>query len=154
MRDIEAFRPREGKFHVRQSVDAVTAGVNILAVDFVHGHGPRTGSMRERHRIAAPAVGGHPEFERAYRVQMNTLEAMPVFLPALWIAAYYFTKVPLLAPALGLVWIVGRIVYMQSYMADPSKRSLGFTISALSQMPSPLLAVAGLVLSWSRNDSA
>src|SRR5436189_5584279 len=31
----------------------------------------------------------------------------------------------------GLVWIVGRIVYMQAYMADPSKRSLGFAISAL-----------------------
>ena len=43
-------------------------------------------------------------------------------------------KVPLLAPAIGLVWIVGRIVYMQAYMGDPAKRSLGFTISAVSQI--------------------
>jgi len=127
----------------------ITAGVTILAVIFYIVTAIRVGTMRERHNIAAPAVTGHPEFERAYRVQMNTLEAMPVFLPALWIAAYYFTRVPLLAPAIGLVWIVGRIVYMQAYMADPSRRSLGFTISALSQIALLLLAIAGLVMSWS-----
>ena len=104
--------------------------------------------MREKHNIVAPEVTGHPEFERAYRVQMNTLEAMPVFLPALWIAAYYFTKVPLLAPALGLVWVVGRITYMQAYMTDPAKRGLGFTIATLSQIALLLIAIAGLVMSW------
>ena len=127
----------------------VTAGVTILAVIFYIVTATRVGRMREKHNIVAPAVTGHPQFERAYRVQMNTLEAMPVFLPALWIAAYYFTRVPLLAPAIGLVWIVGRIVYMQAYMADPSRRSLGFTISALSQIALLLLAIAGLVMSWS-----
>ena len=132
----------------------ITAGVTILAVIFYIVTAIRVGTMRERHNIAAPAMTGHPQFERAYRVQMNTLEAMPVFLPALWISAYYFTKVPLLAPAIGLVWIVGRIVYMQAYMADPSKRSLGFAISALSQIALLLLAAAGLVMSWSSTTSA
>jgi len=132
----------------------VTAGVTILAVIFYIVTAWRVGTMRERHNIAAPAVTGHPEFERAYRVQMNTLEAMPVFLPALWIAAAWFTKVPLLAPALGLVWIVGRIIYMQAYMADPSKRSLGFTISALAQIALLILAIAGIVMSWSSTTSA
>jgi glutathione S-transferase len=132
----------------------VTAAVTILAVIFYMVTAWRTGSMREKHGIAAPAVAGHPQFERAYRVQMNTLEAMPVFLPALWIGAYYFTKVPLLAPALGLVWIVGRIVYMQAYMADPSKRSLGFTISALATVALLLIAIAGIVMSWSGAISA
>ena len=131
-----------------------TAAVTILAVIFYMVTAWRTGSMREKHGIAAPAVAGHPEFERAYRVQMNTLEAMPVFLPALWIGAYYFTKVPLLAPALGLVWIVGRIVYMQAYMADPSKRSLGFAISSLANVALLLIAVAGIVMSWSSTTSA
>jgi glutathione S-transferase len=105
--------------------------------------------MREKHEVRAPAVSGHPDFERAYRVQMNTLEAMPIFLPALWLAAVYFTRVPLLAPAIGLVWIVGRIIYMQAYMADPSRRGLGFTISALSQIALLLLALAGIVMTWS-----
>ena len=132
----------------------ITAGVTILAVIFYMVTAWRAGAMREKHNIVAPAVSGHPEFERAWRVQMNTLEAMPVFLPALWIAAYYFTKVPLLAPALGLVWIVGRIVYMQAYMADPSRRSLGFTISAVSSVALLLLAIAGLVMSWSTTSPA
>ena len=126
----------------------VTAGITILAVIFYMVTAWRVGSMREKHNIAAPAVIGHPEFERAYRVQMNTLEAMPVFLPVLWLAAVYFTRVPLLAPALGLVWIVGRIVYMQAYMADPSKRSLGFTISALATVALLILAIAGIVMTW------
>jgi len=132
----------------------VTAGVTILAVIFYIVTAIRVGRMREKHNIVAPAVAGHPEFERAYRVQMNTLEAMPVFLPALWIAAYYFTKVPLLAPALGLVWVVGRITYMQAYMTDPAKRGLGFTIATLSQIALLLIAVAGLVMSWHSTTSA
>ena len=132
----------------------VTAGVTILAVIFYMVTAWRVGTMREKHNIAAPAVTGNPEFERAYRVQMNTLEAMPVFLPSLWIAAYYFTKVPLLAPALGLVWIVGRIIYMQAYMADPSKRSLGFSISAFATVALLILAIAGIAMSWSSTTSA
>jgi len=132
----------------------VTAGVTILAVIFYMVTAWRVGTMREKHDIAAPAVTGHPEFERAFRVQTNTLEAMPVFLPVLWIAAFTFTRVPLLAPALGLVWIVGRIVYMQAYMDDPSKRSLGFTISALATVALVLLAIAGVVMTWTGLSSA
>jgi len=127
----------------------LTAVVSILAIVFYIVTLIRVGNMREKHEVRAPAVSGHPDFERAYRVQMNTLEAMPIFLPALWLAAVYFTRVPLLAPAIGLVWIVGRIIYMQAYMADPSRRGLGFTISALSQIALLLLALAGIVMTWS-----
>jgi len=70
-------------------------------------------------------------------------------LPALWLASIYFTKVGLLAPAIGLVWVVGRIVYMQAYMAHPSKRGLGFGMSALSQIALLLLAIAGIAMAWS-----
>lgn len=132
----------------------LTAAVTILAVIFYIVTAIRVGNMREKHDVRAPAVTGQPEFERAYRVQMNTLEAMPVFLPALWLAAIYFTKVPMLAPAIGLVWIVGRIIYMQAYMADPAKRSLGFGISALCQIALLLLAIAGIVMLWSGTTSA
>ena len=34
-------------------------------------------------------MSGHPDFERAFRIQMNTLEWMPIFLPALWLFAIY-----------------------------------------------------------------
>ena len=132
----------------------VTAGVTILAVIFYMVTAWRVGGMREKHNVAAPAVTGHPDFERAFRVQMNTLEAMPVFLPVLWIAALFFTRVPMLAPAFGLVWIVGRIVYMQAYMADPAKRSLGFTISVLATVSLLLLAIAGIIMTWTGLSSA
>jgi glutathione S-transferase len=132
----------------------VTAGITILALILYMVTGIRAGKMREKHDIRAPAVTGHPEYERAYCIQMNTLESMPVFLPALWLAAIYFTRIPLLAPAIGLVWIVGRIIYMQAYMADPSKRSLGFQIALLSVIALLLLAIAGIIMTWSSTSAA
>ena len=132
----------------------LTAAVTILAIIFYIVAAMRVGRAREKYAIMAPATTGHPQFERAYRVQMNTLEAMPVFLPALWLAAYYFTKLPLLAPAVGLIWIVGRVIYMQAYIEDPTKRSLGFGISALSQIVLLLLAIAGIVMTWSSTAAA
>jgi glutathione S-transferase len=36
------------------------------------------------------------------------------------------------AAAVGLVWIVGRVVYQRGYVADPSKREAGFLIQALA----------------------
>ncbi|HEY1615567.1 MAG TPA: MAPEG family protein [Rhizomicrobium sp.] len=129
--------------------DLLAALVTVLAIIVYMVTAFRVGRMREKHGVAAPAVTGHPAFERAYRVQMNTLESMPIFLPALWLATLYFVLVPFLAPALGLVWIVGRIVYMQAYIADPAKRGLGFGIAGVSQLALLLLAIAGIVMSWS-----
>jgi glutathione S-transferase len=122
-----------------------TAIVSILAILVLFWTGLRVGGMRGKHNIQAPAVSGHPEFERAYRVQMNTMEQFVIFLPLLWLASTFFHMLPLLAGALGLVWIVGRIVYAQAYMADPSKRGLGFGISALANLALLILAIIGLV---------
>ena len=44
-------------------------------------------AARGRHKVRAPATTGPEEFERAYRVQMNTLENAVIFLPALWLAS-------------------------------------------------------------------
>ena len=41
------------------------------------------GRARRRYDIKAPAVTGAPEFERAFRVQQNTLEQLVWFIPAL-----------------------------------------------------------------------
>jgi glutathione S-transferase len=108
----------------------------------------RAGHMRGRHNIVAPAVTGHPEFDRAYRVQMNTIEQLILFLPLLWLATTYFHMVPLLPGAFGLIWIVGRIVYMQAYMANPSSRSLGFMIGALATIGLLILSLIGIVQTW------
>ncbi len=85
------------------------------------------GRARGKYEIKAPAVSGHPLFERAYRVQMNTLEGTLMFLPVLWLAAYY--GFPLWAGVLGLAWVLGRVSYMVGYMRDPSRRAFGFMLS-------------------------
>jgi uncharacterized MAPEG superfamily protein len=127
----------------------LTAIVTVLAVLLFFWTGFRVGGMRGKHAIQAPATTGHPEFDRAYRVQMNTLEQLVIFLPLLWIAnAYFHMLSPLLVGALGLVWIVGRIVYAFAYMADPAKRGMGFTIAILATAGLLILSIVGIVQAW------
>jgi glutathione S-transferase len=126
--------------------------VTILACILYMMTAVRVAQMRGKHKIDAPAVTGDPEFERAYRVQMNTLESLPVFLPGLWLATIYFstalTIVWWLPAVFGLLWVVGRYMYMQGYIADASKRSTGFLVSSIAQITLLVLALIGIVMSW------
>ncbi len=88
------------------------------------------GAARAKTKINAPAMTGDPILERAVRIQMNTLEWLPVYLAALWMFALYWND--RIAAVMGLVWIAGRIVYALAYAADPGKRSLGFMIQSLA----------------------
>src|SRR3981189_2459829 len=88
------------------------------------------GRARHRFDVKAPAVTGPPEFERALRVQQNTLEQLIWFLPALWLFAAYVS--PLWASIIGLVWIAGRVYYSVSFYRDPATRELGFIIGFAS----------------------
>jgi glutathione S-transferase len=106
------------------------------------------GRMRGKHEIHAPAVSGAPEFERAFRVQMNTLEQTVLFLPALWLATIYPVLSGYLAPALGLIWLVGRILYASGYMADAPKRSAGFLTAGIALLALLLLAIIGIIHAW------
>ena len=99
-----------------------------------------TGRARTAYGVKAPATTGHLMFERWYRVQMNTLEQLVVFLPALFLFASYVS--PRWGGILGLVFIVGRAVYARSYLADPETRSVGF---ALSFIPTVLLLLGALL---------
>jgi glutathione S-transferase len=90
------------------------------------------GKARIDYGIKAPATSGHELFERAYRIQENTLESLIVTLPALWLCAEFFS--PLVAAALGLVFFIGRILYRAGYMADPEKRGPGFGIGFLANI--------------------
>ena len=105
---------------------ALVAIVTVLVLLFYFWTGLTVGQMRGRHKIDAPAMIGHPEFERAVRVQTNTLEWLVIFLPAMWLCAAYVN--PFLAAGLGVIWIVGRYMYMQGYLKDPKERSMGFLI--------------------------
>mgnify|MGYP001764166139 CR=1 FL=1 len=97
------------------------------------------GQARGKFGVNGPAVTGHPVFERYFRVQMNTLELLVAFLPGLWLFAQYVS--PVWAAVLGVVYIVGRFVYLRSYVADPAKRGLGF---GLSMLPTLALLLGGL----------
>lgn len=116
------------------------AVVTILALMQFYLFGFQVGQMRAKHGIKAPATIGHPEFERMFRVQQNTMEQLVMFLPALWIFGVLGS--PLWAAALGVVFIIGRYVYKRSYVADPSARGLGF---ALSTSAAAILMIGSLI---------
>lgn len=95
---------------------------------------------RGKYGVKAPAVTGHDMFERYYRVQMNTLELLVVFLPALWLAARYWPAAGV--AGIGAIYLVGRFLYMRGYINDPKTRGPGFN---LSLYPAAVLLLAGLV---------
>jgi glutathione S-transferase len=106
------------------------------------------GRMRGKHSVHAPAVTGAPEFERAFRVQMNTLEQYVLFLPVLWLATVYPVLSGYLAPALGLLWLIGRVLYIRGYMAEAAKRSSGFLIAGIALLGLLVLSIVGIVHAW------
>jgi glutathione S-transferase len=118
--------------------------ITVLALMVYLWQGQRVGSARGRLGVAAPATSGNPEFERIFRVQANTLESLIVFLPALWLFCLY-TGGDWLTAALGLVWIVGRILYTTAYSREAGARSMGFGISTLAMLVLLLGAGGGVV---------
>jgi glutathione S-transferase len=121
----------------------LTALVTCLAILAYFLTSFQVGKARETYGIKAPAVSGNPDFERIYRVQMNTLEWMPIFLPALWLFAIYIGDA--IAAALGVVWIIGRILYMIGYAKAANKRGPGFAIQAVAAFILWLGALVGIL---------
>ena len=114
--------------------------VTLLAVVQFMVFGFLVGGARMKHGVKAPATTGNETFERYFRVHMNPLETLAAFLPSLWIAAHYWSP-PAMA-VIGAIYLVGRQLYLASYVRDPAKRSAGY---GLSFMPTAILALAGLV---------
>ena len=102
------------------------------------------GRARVRYGVKAPAITGNEMFERIYRVQMNTLELLVIFLPSLYLAAKYWS--PTWMAVVGAVYLVGRIVYFRAYVKEPASRSLGFGLSALPILVLLAASLAGLVV--------
>ncbi len=87
----------------------------------------QVGRARTKYKVYAPATTGDPAFERAFRVQMNELENLVVFLPSMWI--YAVMGNPRYAAILGAIYLVGRIVYAIGYWAEARKRAIGYYIA-------------------------
>ncbi|MQM35460.1 MAG: hypothetical protein CRU72_13775 [Candidatus Accumulibacter phosphatis] len=87
------------------------------------------GRCRIKFAIKAPATSGHPQFEIAYRIQMNTLENTVAFLPVLWVFAVNTSE--FWATLLGSAWWLARVWYALAYARDPKTRGAGFGLSML-----------------------
>jgi glutathione S-transferase len=116
-------------------VDIVTALALLQFVVF----GFKVGKARGRYGVKAPATAGNEIFERQFRVQQNTLEQLIVFLPGLYLFGHYWN--PVVAAALGVIYLIGREVYAATYVKDPAKREVGYGMTFL---PTVILILGGL----------
>lgn len=98
------------------------------------------GWARGKYGVKAPATSGHEVFERYFRVQQNTVEQLVIFLPALWLFGHYVSTGA--GALLGLAFIVGRVIYLRAYVADPASRTVGFVIGYLANA---ILILGGLI---------
>ena len=121
----------------------LTALVTILALLLYFYMSLPVGQARGKSGIDAPAMTGDPLLERTIRVHINTLEWLPLFLAGLWLFAIYWNE--LVAAGLGVVWIIGRLIYSAGYRADPKKRSAGFLIQFLATVVLLLGALGRIV---------
>ena len=112
-------------------VHPLVAIVSLLALLLYFFMSGRVGQARAKYGVAAPAVTGNPDFERAYRIQMNTLEWLPIFLVSLWLFALSWGD-DRVAAGIGSIWIIGRILYLTGYSRAAEARGLGFGIQALA----------------------
>ena len=103
--------------------------VIVLALLEFFFFGYAVGRARTLYQVPAPAMSGHEVFDRYFRVQMNTLEQLVVFLPSIWLFAHYINAWA--AVALGLLFIVGRALYFRGYVQAAESRHAGFVLSAI-----------------------
>lgn len=117
-------------------ITALTTVVITIAMYFV-------GKARGKYKIHAPAITGHPDFERAFRAHQNTLEQTVMFLPLLWLATIYSNEQ--YAAYLGYAWLIGRLWYVFGYIADAKKRSMGFMVGAIALIILLIMSFWGIV---------
>jgi uncharacterized MAPEG superfamily protein len=117
----------------------VHAVIGLALVEFFV-FGALVGRARVKYQVAAPAITGHPVFERYYRVHYNTMEQLVCLVPGMLLFATYVSAP--VAAGLGLLFVAARILYLRGYVADPAKRGPGFGLSVLPVM---ILLGGGLI---------
>ena len=128
--------------------DIILAGaITLLAILITTAFAIAVSRARRRFNAPPPAITGPAELERVIRVHGNTVEAMILFVPALWLATLYFRG--WLPALIGLIWCLGRIGYGLGYRASTQGRLPGFIISQLALLVLVILAGWGLITAWS-----
>lgn len=118
--------------------------VILLALILYNVLGMLVGRARAAHGVKAPAITGPEEFERTFRTHQNTLESLIVFVPAVWIFGAVVD--PLWAAILGLVYLVGRVVYARGYIGAAEKRGPGMMMSFIANVVLVLGSLIGLIV--------
>jgi glutathione S-transferase len=121
-----------------------TSIVTLLVVFFYFFIATRVPLARRKYNVQLPAITGHPDFERVFRVHQNTLEWLPTFLLPLWLSAMYLSDAG--AAVLGIVWIVGRAIYYVGYVREVKARLPGFLIQALACLLLIIGAAVGMIM--------
>ncbi len=75
----------------------------------------------------SPEIYRQRDFMRVFRNHANFHEHLMVFLPIFWIFGFCYSDV--LATAIGLLFLIGRIMYARNY---PENHRVGFMISLAS----------------------
>ncbi len=122
---------------------SLPALMTLFAVLWLLFTGFMVGRARGKYKVPAPATTGDPAFERAFRVQMNELENLVAFLPAMWIFAWFGN--PRLAALACGVYLVGRVVFAIGYWREARQRRYGFSIATITMAITWSAALAAVV---------
>ena len=123
-------------------MELVFAVILLALIEYIVFTG-LVGRARGKYKVPAPAMTGHPDFERANRVHQNTLESLIVFIPALWIFGLYLS--PRWGAALGVLFIVARAIYAIGYLRAAEKRGPGAGLTGLVNIALVVGALVGVV---------
>jgi glutathione S-transferase len=99
---------------------------------------------RATFKVPAPSMDGPIGFQSAHRVQMNTLEQLPLVLVPMWLCAMFQSDI--WAAAGGALWCVGRVLYAIAYYKEPRRREFGFITGMVASAGLILAAVVGLLM--------
>lgn len=91
------------------------------------------GQARGKYGVPAPATVGNATYERYFRVQMNTVEHLVMFVPGMFLFGTYVSTTG--AMGLGVVFILGRALYARAYLSeDPGGRGPGFLLTLVPNL--------------------
>lgn len=125
-------------------MEYVTIVVMLALLQYMY-FGILVGRARSAAQIDAPAVVGDDNFERHFRAHQNTLEQLMVFVPAILACGMFVSG--LYVALVGLVFIVGRAMYFNRYVNEPTKRGPGMLLTAVANLALILLAIISAVSS-------
>jgi len=125
------------------SLISVLAAVQVLVLGFLVGQG------RATYGVPAPAMSGHPDWERLNRAHQNSLEQLVLFLPLF--NAYLFSAGIQTGIAAGILFLIARILYAVGYIRDAKRREIGAWLTAAAQVWLGVGALVGLIVKIARS---